>query len=111
MEATENSEQGQPLAVPLSDLLGQPAPTYRSSLERYAVFDDEGLLKPRNPFSWETLARVAIDLGNAALASKHERLRVMLMAHRDRTVMSCYSSVRECEAARNALQRVLDELA
>jgi hypothetical protein len=38
-----------------------------SDLTRYAIFDAEGLLKPREPFSWETLARVAVDLANARL--------------------------------------------
>ena len=43
--------------------------SYRKQLEVFALFDEEGLLEPRRPYSWETLARVAVDLANAALAT------------------------------------------
>ena len=47
----------------------------------------------------------------ALMAAERERWRAHLTAHLDHTVMSCYASRHECEAARNALQRALDELA
>lgn len=37
----------------------------RDRLEHFAVFDAEGLLEPKQPFTWETLARVAVDLWSA----------------------------------------------
>ena len=42
---------------------------YTAELSTFAVFDDEGLLEPKKPYSWETLARVAIDLANARLCA------------------------------------------
>ena len=47
----------------------------------------------------------------AAVAAERERLRVMLIAHLDQTVISHHVSLAECHAARNALQLVLDEWA
>lgn len=54
---------------------------------------------------------VTLDQAAALVAAERERWRLKLTAHRDRTVMSMYATVRECEAARNALQRVLDDKA
>jgi len=51
----------------------QPVAQYRRLLEPYAVFDAEGLLGPQKPFSWETVARVAVDFANAALAAPPAR--------------------------------------
>lgn len=49
---------------------GKPAPAaYLALIEKYALSDAEGVVKPRPPFSWETLARVAIDLAVATLAA------------------------------------------
>jgi hypothetical protein len=46
-----------------------------------------------------------------AVAAERERLRVLIVAHRDQTVMSQHVTLAECHAARNALQLVLDEWA
>ena len=48
---------------------------------------------------------------DAAVAAERERLRVMLTAHLDQTVLSHHVTLSECHAARNALQLVLDEWA
>ena len=47
----------------------------------------------------------------ALVAAERERLRALLMSHRDRHVLSHHVTLAECHAARNALQLVMDELA
>ena len=42
-------------------------------------------------------------------AAERERLRAMLVHHRDQTTISHHVTLAECHAARNALQLVIDE--
>ena len=44
-----------------------------------------------------------------AVEEERERLRAMLVRHRDQTVQSHHVTLAECHAARNALQLVIDE--
>jgi hypothetical protein len=46
----------------------------------------------------------------AAVAAERELQRERVHAHIGRSVMSVYSTVAECKAARDALQRLLDEM-
>lgn len=46
---------------------------YIADLSKFAAFDGDGLLEPKRPYSWETLARVAIDLANARLCAAPQK--------------------------------------
>jgi hypothetical protein len=79
--------------------------TAASLTREFLCIRDEA--KTRTAYSQEELKR-AVD---AAVAAERKRLRVLLVAQRDQTVMSHHVTLAECHAARNALQLVLDEWA
>ena len=63
---------------------------------------------------WGNRKKLALYTANqvrAAVDAERERFRLLLMSHRDNTVISHHVSLAECHAARNALQLVIDELA
>lgn len=64
------------------------------------------LYPPDEPlFSAEQMRAYA----SSAIENEKSRMRCKLIAHRDMSVMSCFASLKECNAARNALQRVIDD--
>ena len=48
-------------------------------------------------------------IAQAIEAAERERWKYKMRAHRDMTVMSTFATYRECEAARNAIQRLMDD--
>jgi hypothetical protein len=61
-------------------------------------------------FDADQMHAYAQEYAAAAVAAEQELQRERVRAHIGRSVMSVYSTVAECKAARDALQRLLDEM-
>jgi hypothetical protein len=76
--------------------------------ERYKqIMSDLGM--PNSSSLLTALLQVANEAGQAAQAAERERQRDKIEAHIGRSVMSVYGTQPECKAARDALQRLLDD--
>jgi hypothetical protein len=60
--------------------------------------------------AWGKALEEVLAYAAAAVAAEQELQRERVRAHIGRSVMSVYSTVAECKAARDALQRLLDEM-
>lgn len=66
---------------------------------------------PHHSDTYTFNAATLLHFADALLAAERERLRGEVLCHLSRTTMSAYSTQPECKAARDALQRLLDDLA
>ncbi len=63
----------------------------------------------RDPTPAERVLQEEVARLRGALAAERERQADKVRAHIGRTVMSVYGTIAECKAARDALQRLLDD--
>jgi hypothetical protein len=74
--------------------------------EHFCSLDGGGMGQPEEDENGDW---VRYEDAMAALAAERQRQRDKVRAHLGRTVMSVYSTQHECKAARDALQRLLDD--